>query len=279
MKNIIYLFLFTFLFSIGCKENMPVIDCLSCEEEEKELEPQDRRVIIEEFTGVRCVNCPAGSAEIQSLLNTHGAQLIPISIHAGFYANSYPESQYDFSTSEGDNLETFLGLPEGYPTSVINRKLFNNEPDLQLEGATSWGGKVAQEVQNDAIITLEISTQWNSSTRNLTIGIAGEVLEAINEEVRVTVMITENDIVDAQLVPTFGVITDYVHKHVFRGTATAYNGDVVANSLNVGGLIDVEFTYSIPNDWVAENCNVVAFFHNGTTNKEILQADEEHVTE
>ena len=280
MKKIVYLLLFTILFASACKENMPVINCLSCTDNGPEPpEPQDRKVVIEEFTGVRCVNCPAGSAEIQNLLSFYGERLIAVSIHAGFYANPYPESQYDFSTSEGDNIEVFLGIPVGYPTSVIDRKLFGSEPDLQLEGTASWGGYVAEELISDVKITLELDNQWESSNRKLTVGIKGGTLEAIDEEVRLTIMITESGIIDTQLTPApAGKVNDYEHNHVLRKTITAYNGDVVASSLGVGEFVNEEYTFTLPNDWVAENCTVVAFFHNGTSNKEVLQADEKHVT-
>ena len=279
MKKILLLLIAGFLFTTACQENMPVIPCLSCDGGDgPDLNPEDRKVIIEEFTGVRCVNCPAGSAEIQNLLSFYGDRLIAISIHAGFYANPYPESQYDLSTTEGSSLENFLGLPVGYPTSVIDRKLFQGEPDLQLEGTTSWGGYIAQELEEDAKITLNIENNWNSGTRKLSIGISGGAIEAVSEEVRLSIMIVESGIKDTQLTPS-GKQQDYSHKHVLRGMPTAFDGDVIANAMAVGDLIDESYTYDIPDEWDADNCVVVAFVHNGTTNKEIIQADEKHFTE
>lgn len=278
MNRIFTFLLFAILFTSACTENMPVIACLSCDDNGPiVIEPQDRKVVIEEFTGVRCVNCPAGSAEIQNLISVYGERLIAVSIHAGFYANPYPESQYDFSTPEGDNLEDFLGIPIGYPTGVIDRKLFSGESDLQLEGTPSWGGYIAQELDNDVKITLEITNQWDSNTRKLTIGVEGGAIEAIGEEVRLTIMILESDIKDTQLTPG-GKVQDYNHKHVLRKAVTAYNGDVVASSLNEGDFVNEEYSFTLPQDWVEDNCTVVAFFHNGGSNKEILQADEKHVT-
>ena len=47
---------------------------------ESPVEDQLRQVIIEEFTGVRCVNCPAGSSAIQDLLAIHGERLVAVSM-------------------------------------------------------------------------------------------------------------------------------------------------------------------------------------------------------
>jgi len=279
MRNILYFIFIAFLFTTACSENMPLIDCLSCDTETgPPVEPEDRKVVIEEFTGVRCVNCPAGSAEIQNLLSVYGERLIAISIHAGFYANPYPESQYDFSTPEGDNLETFLGIPIGYPTSVIDRKQFSGESDLQLEGTSSWGGYIAQELDSDVKMTCGIENQWNANERKLSVSVTGGAIEAIDEEIRLTVFIVESGIKDTQLTPS-GKVDDYNHKHVLRKAITAYNGDVVVSSLAVGEFINEDFTYSFPAEWDEANCVVVAFFHNGGSNKEILQADEKHVIE
>src|ERR1700741_1300369 len=85
----------------------------------------DRKVLIEEFTGVRCVNCPDGSAEIENLLSLYGGNLVAVSIHSGFFSDPYPDNLYDFRTPEGDQLLNYLGQPLGYPTAVIDRKLFN----------------------------------------------------------------------------------------------------------------------------------------------------------
>ena len=102
MKKLISFLLLALLITSACEEIQPVIDCLSCEDDGPPIviDPQDRKVLIEEFTGVRCVNCPAGSAEIQNLLSVYGEQLIAISIHAGFYANPYPENQYPYDYEE-----------------------------------------------------------------------------------------------------------------------------------------------------------------------------------
>ena len=276
MKSILYTLLFSMLFLSACEENMPEIACLTCGNDTVILEPQDRVVLIEEFTGVRCVNCPQGSAEIKNLLSIHGERLVAVSIHAGFFAEKYPQSQYDFSTTEGDALENFLGLPEGYPTGVINRKLFSSESDLQLEGASSWAGYIFQELEEEAVVSLDVENTWNETNRQLTVDVGGGAFDEIPEQVRLTVFITESKIIDPQLTPE-GIKNDYEHNHVLRKTLTAFDGDVIAASMNSGDLIDESFVYTLPNDWVVENCNVIAFVHLSDSGKLVLQATEKHI--
>lgn len=281
MKKYILPFFVLFLLFSACDENMPEIACLSCEDDELPPEPQDRVVLVEEFTGVRCINCPAGSAELENLLSVYGDQLVAVSIHAEFFANPYPQSQYDFQTPEGDFIISLVGLPEAYPSAVVDRKQFTGESDLQLVGQGSWAGKIAEQLDGQAKISLNINNTYDDASRNLSVNVSGDVFEAVDEEVRLTIMITETGIVDHQLTPNSSPDTDpdYVHKHVLRKVITAFDGDVVTNSAEIGDVIDEVYSYTLPDEWNAAGCEVIAFLHLNSSSKEILQAAEEHLTD
>ena len=47
-----------------------------------------RHVLLEEFTGSACGNCPAGQATVDSLENQYPNTLISYEIHAGYFAES-----------------------------------------------------------------------------------------------------------------------------------------------------------------------------------------------
>ena len=269
-----------FLFS-ACDENMPEIACLSCDDDELPPEPQDRVVLIEEFTGVKCINCPAGSVELENLLSFYGEQLVAVSIHAEFFAEPYPQSLYDFRTPEGDFIISLVGLPEAYPSAVVDRKQFTGESDLQLVGQGSWAGKIAEQLSAQAKISLNIDNTYDATSRNLSVNVSGDVFEAINEEVRLTIMITETGIVDHQLTPDSspGTDPDYVHKHVLRKVITDFGGDVITNTAEIGDIIDETYSYTLPDEWDAANCEVIAFLHLNTSSKEVIQAAEEHLTD
>jgi hypothetical protein len=258
---------------------MPMIGCLSCPDGDDEILPEDRRVLIEEFTGVRCVQCPAGSAEILNLQEQYGERLIAISIHAGSLANPYNQSQYNFRTDEGEDLLNFFATPDGFPTAVINRKLFPGQPDLQLESAAVWAGRISSELEIDAVVTLNLQNNWNPDSRLMEVSVTGGAAERISEVVKITVVITENNITDTQIVPIDGIIDDYVHNHVLRKSLTAFDGDILANSLDADESFAKNFTFTLPNEWKAENCSVIAFVHLAGTNKLVLQATEKHLIE
>ncbi|MCB0549021.1 MAG: Omp28-related outer membrane protein [Phaeodactylibacter sp.] len=284
MKKLSFLFfLLAGLLWLGCEEIPPVINPSAGNENPNEptpVEDQQRQVLIEEFTGVRCVNCPAGSAAIEGLLEIYGQRLVAISIHAGSFAPPYPESQYDFRIDEGINLLSFLGEPLGYPTAVVNRKKFDGEFDLQL-GRQQWAGFIAEELLGEPQVKIDIENAYSDEDRKLEVTATLYVQETIvGEEARISVAITENDVQDLQLTPESGTPDpNYKHKHVLRDMLTNYDGNPLSEGLTAGAAIVKDYTITLPNDWIADNCQVVVFVHLAGDKKEVLQVHHAGVTE
>lgn len=275
MNKIIYarfifsFFIFSFLFP-------------ACEEIPPTLNPVDanpgggstpRKVLIEEFSGVRCVNCPAGSEAIENLVNIYKGQLIPISIHAGFFAPPYPESKYDFRTPDGNNLLNYLDTPLGYPTAVVNRKKYDGEFDLQLSQG-QWAGFIAQEISEAPKVSITLNKNYNTTTRQLNVDVIIKTLQAIeSDDIRLSLALNESNIMDVQLTPS-GKVNDYNHKHVLRDFISNYDGNSIVEIKKEGTSLTKTFTYTLPEAWIAANCNIIAFVHLNGEKKEVLQAEE-----
>lgn len=283
MKRLGFLLILLPLLWLGCEEIPPVINPNmggNNPDEPTPVEEQERQVIIEEFTGVRCVNCPAGSQAIEDLLAIHGQRLVAISIHAGSFAPPYPESLYDFRIPEGTGLLSYLGEPLGYPTAVVNRKLFDGEFDLQL-GRQQWAGFIAQELLEAPRVKIDILRTYEESTRQLDVKVRLYVQETITEsDVRLSVALTENDVVDLQLTPASSTPDPaYKHKHVLRDMLSSFDGDLINEPLVANAIIEKNFSMSLPEAWKPEKCHVAAFVNLGGTSKEVLQAHQVGVVE
>lgn len=272
MKNqILFLFFVSVLF-FSCEENMPVIpdapDITS-----------DKKVLVEEFTGVQCVNCPIGSTELENLLAIYGDNLIVVSIHAGDFAPPYPQNQYDFRTPEAENIINYLGNPPAYPSAVINRKDYDGGFYILQYPLARWAGFIDQELETDAKLGVTITKEYTTETRELKVQVTGLATETLTGDLRLTIMITENNIVDAQETPGAGIVLDYNHKHVFRTTMTNFDGDSFATGLNAGDNYNESYSMILPDEWKASDCEVIAFVSlvTGDENKEVLQAAQEHV--
>lgn len=274
-QNMFFLFLLT-LFFTSCNENTLQIPCVSCDVDEVPVEDEEKKILIEEFTGVRCVQCPGGSAELENLLDIHRERVVVVSIHAGPLTTPYDDGN-DFRTEEGEALMAFLDFPEGFPTAVINRKRFENETTLQL-GRTTWPGYVTAEKELLSDIILDLALDYNPSTRELIAKTSIQPLRTISENTHLSIMILETDIVGHQEAPE-GFKEDYVHKHVLRDMLTPFDGEPITESLTADASIEKRHNIILPSDWDSNNISVVVFVHGEGSNREILQVEQMKLTE
>ena len=282
MNKLPFLFVFLAILTTGCEEITPPINL--------DFTYTGRRVIVEEFTGVQCVNCPEGSKRLEELSNLHGEFVIPISIHAGSFSAPYPSSLYDFRTPEGTNLErNLLGPVQGFPAAVVNRRLFNNEDEKPIT-INKWAGYIAQELIQQPKLEVTINNSFDTTSRNLAVDVQLNFIETVNKPVGISVMILEDGISDYQLTPDKSVYPDgkdpyYKHKHVLRTMLTDYTGDAISfTQTKTGSSSTFSYNFTIPTEWKAEDCEVVAFVSykgatddNGNEILNVLQANKEKV--
>jgi len=273
--------LFSLLFA--CTENKPIIPCLSCGDNGITIiEPGTtvKKALLEEFTGVRCVNCPKAQAEVANLQSesVYGENLIAVSYHAGFFSEPYPESTNNFTTNTGTDILNFLDTPIGYPSGVVNRRQFEGERGLQIIQFATWGGFVAQALDDDALIAITIKNSFVPDSRLLSTVVEITPLALIAEDLNITVLITENNVESVQLTGD-GIVDDYAQKHVFRTMLTGNFGNPISASLQISIPNQETFSFTLPEDWVAENCSVVAFVHQANGGTEVLQVEELNITQ
>ena len=84
---------------------------------------QNKNVIIEEFTGIGCVWCPAGHLIGQTLHDNNPNDVFLINIHTGGYASPQGAGT-DFRTNFGSSIASQSNL-SGYPAGTVNRHQFS----------------------------------------------------------------------------------------------------------------------------------------------------------
>lgn len=259
----------------GCREIPPIVSPIMDQGEcpaaaASVVASQQRNVLIEEFTGVRCVNCPAGAQAIEALLNQHGDRLVAISIHAGFFSPPYPESLYDFRTPAGNQILSLLGEPLGYPTAAVNRKKFPGQFGVN-SGQASWPGHIQAEKEVPPKVKLAINRNFNAATRELTVDVTVFIEETLtNSDVRLSVMLVEDNVSDYQLTPA-GKEADYIHKHILRTALTNADGNTLQENLEAGNRFCKRYVTTVPPEWKAADCKIAAFVSLGGTTKDVLQ--------
>lgn len=231
-----------------------------------------KRVLLEDFTGVRCVNCPAAAEVVAQLKELYGDRLIAMGIHGG-NVMTYPiNPDIDFRTPEGKEWWDFFGFSYK-PIGMVDRI---GAPDYPLN-SSEWGAKVAAELEQEPVLAIGVQNTYDASSRTLNVKVSGKILAEQNEELFVVVNLIENDIVGPQMTPA-GLNAEYVHKHVFRGTldGKAWGQPVGEAPFAAGLTFEKNYTYTLPDKFVAENCAVVAYIYRNS-DKTVLQVEEGHV--
>ena len=86
-------------------------------------DPENKNVILEEYTGIHCVWCPSGHEIAQALQDNNPGDVYLINIHVGGFANP-GNGEPDFRTPFGSAIANEAGVPF-YPSGSINRHVFS----------------------------------------------------------------------------------------------------------------------------------------------------------
>lgn len=208
-----------------------------------------RAVLVEEFTGQRCVNCPKAAAEIETYQKEYGKEnVVAVAIHSGPLAFYSTEKVLGLRTSLGDEYYDYWKV-EAEPSGLINR----SGGVLLLD---KWASKIHQELQSDASVELTASAKTSDAGR---LEIEIEYLAIKDFKGRIQVWITEDDIVAPQMQPDGTLQADYIHNHIFRSTVNGHWGDDVSWSSGIRG--NISFVTEVQQDWNTQNLSVVAFVY------------------
>ena len=259
------------LLPLSCTEIPPIIGGPGQGSQEGE-----QRVLVEEFTGVYCVNCPGGSAFLQQLQQIYGDRMVIVSIHAGFFARQYPESQYQFKTDETEALQNLLGAPVAYPSATVNRMNFEGQSSRIL-GQADWASHIQESLDAEPLIALDMATVVDDS-RNVTIDVQMTGLAPVSNPLYLTVMLTEDNITDPQNTLS-GVELNYVHHHVLRKILTPVSGESLSSDLITGEQLFKTYSYGIPTDWDLDQVHAIAVVHRNDGILDVLNVVEKKVKE
>lgn len=232
-----------------------------------ELDPQERliyveppqvsrAVLIEDFTGQYCVNCPRATEEIERLIEEYGdTTVIAVAIHSG----PFSKNQGAFTplyTAQGDEYFSHWGL-SAQPVGLVDRLTY--ESVLVPLNYTDWAGAVNYELEKKAPVSIMVEAEREEEGNICHANVEVIGLDSALVKGKLQVWLVEDSIDSFQLMPNGAREEHYNHMHVFRASLNGAWGDDI--SLNHGQV--VEKTYSIPMDaaWKPQHCSIVAFVY------------------
>ena len=178
-----------------------------------------RRVLLEEFTGQRCVNCPEAHAVIEKLEEQYGDDLIVVSIHAGSFGIKSP---FGLMQEEGDEYANRWGI-NSYPAGVIDRT-------GSVMTYDAWSSAIRTEAGKDTDLEIDLKATLSSDRKN--IDITTVLICSQNLDASLQLWVVENDITTLQY-DGDQTVADYKHNNVFRACVNGLWGQQISLNSNI----------------------------------------------
>ncbi len=246
--------------------------------------PSQRKAMVEDYTGHKCGNCPAAAQQLMSLEGTNLDKIVPIAVHAGYFAKVAGTYTTNFQTADGDAYDlTFGNSAAGNPNGLINR-VGCQVAAGGIKQWSSWGTEVSNIIAIPAKFQIKIKYKYNTGSLLMNTSVTVKSLANNIGTYKIVVMLTEDSIIAEQLDYSLPVgsqfITNYRFNHVLRGTINSTWGDPI---FTTGALLNTSETktmnaFQINSNFKPSKCHVVAYIYDAdaasSTKYEVLQAEE-----
>lgn len=222
----------------------------------------NKNVLIEDFTGQTCRNCPEATEAIHELQETYGkSKVIAVGLYSGKFGQKADGTLLPLTTETGNYYYNQWNV-EAQPCLNIDRLGLTSDNAILKT-------RVVDALQGKTSVTITPTASYDDATKQANISV--DVMSSVTvADAKLQVWILEDSIVSPQVMPTGKTNKQYVHNHVFRTTVTDRDGKAL--TLEANKLIDESFTVAIPDSWVTKNLSVVVFVFNaeGVKQTEII---------
>ncbi|MDE6271700.1 MAG: Omp28 family outer membrane lipoprotein [Muribaculaceae bacterium] len=223
-----------------------------------------RKVLVQEFTGQGCINCPQGAALVHSMQSQYPGAIVAVNLHPENTQYTRPLGGLKLTSKEATAYYQYY-KPAMLPSAVIDGA-------APVSNVSLWTDAILQAIARPAPADLELTTEYNSATRELKVTYSSTFNEVFSSPLNINVWLMENDIVGPQYSGS-NILRDYVHNHVLRTSLTGEWGVAVADSFIPNDKFTATFSIVIDESWKAENCEVIAFLQNPSS-KAVEQSAE-----
>lgn len=212
-------------------------------------EPAERVVLLEDFTGQRCVNCPKGTEVIEQLQQAYGDNVIAVGIHGGPLAFAGNARYEGLSTDAGNEYYNHWGF-DYQPIGLVNRHGAVNYTD--------WAAAVREELSKPAPLSLSVDAVLQEDG-HIDITLAAYGTDGVVEG-KLQVWLLEDSIAALQLMPDGTPNTSYNHNHVLRAPVNGLWGEDF--TITEGEWKELQMTFLPDAAWKPQHLSIVAFVYN-----------------
>lgn len=265
----------------------------------------DRNVLVEDFTGHRCIFCPPAAELAKQLETSNPGRVFAVAIHTGpepydpnwnnvapgdFQTVVSPIYIHNFANSEGLQIGAYFGGMAGTqftgnPRGTVSRVLLGDQPTI---GPADWTSKTAEVLAANTLkVNIQAEVNFYPSTSGLFLHTEIDVLDAgLSNDLYTVVYLVEDSLIKPQKFPGGIDSLDYQHHNVMRGCIDGrpFGQKLDASHLNENGKYYFNYSYKIPNGPVSgdnhqydvSNMHLLIYVRDALT-EEIYQVIEKHI--
>ncbi len=231
----------------------------------------DHNVLVEEFTGASCANCPDGARILRGIESSNPGRINVLGLcpTSSLFCNPPAGYTHDFRNESAENIanQIYAGTVSSYPAGGIDRVPVGGH--LAMERSL-WTGEIERKL-TPCKVSIGLNTSYNPGADKDTITVKVTYLDSTSVPGNLTVAIVEDSMYDYQEVGTAGFLPNQLFMNILRETVTPYNGiplDLSTPLKEAGRMFQKVFVYT-PKTLPAPNpainpvhCRVIAFVGN-----------------
>jgi len=225
----------------------------------------EKQVLLEDFTGHRCVNCPEAAFLAHDMAEQYDRKLIIYAVHVGQLAEPAAGTDFyrDFRCATGTDLYNDFNLSAlGVPIGMINRQEFSGFVPLP---SFIWEQAVGSEFEKPSQATMNMKTAYFPVSGKIVIKAEAEFTEALEEVYKLVIFVVEDSIQAPQLNnnPEIGPDTlfNYVHRNVLHASVNTTYGELISptGTIEQGVVYAKEYTFLPDESWNIKNIKFIAY--------------------
>ncbi|MCB0385691.1 MAG: Omp28-related outer membrane protein, partial [Bdellovibrionales bacterium] len=238
--------------------------------------PENKKYILEEFTGINCPNCPGGHTTAANILAAHPGDAFVVAYHPTNSSYTTPSSgQPDFRRSFADafySLSYLGGSSRFMPSAMNNRRTVGG---TKIQSTNAWASNGNTILSESSPVNVGLEAIYDSNKDSIEIRVEVYFTSSVTNAHTINVVMSENNIIGYQ--SGSGGSATYNHEHVFREAFTSQWGDAISNT-SQGDLTKFKFYFPAASTagYDLSNLDVLAFVYD-SDGQEVMTGNGTHV--
>lgn len=233
---------------------------------------QDKNVLVEDLTGVRCNNCPKAAAEAVKLSEANPRiKVMALYIKSSSFAKPY-DGYEDLSTQEAEDIAQDTEFPGGLPSGYVDR--VKGSSNNISNNFSAWEAITVSQLAKTTPVNITITSEINEDTTALRAKVELVYTEDVLDANHALILaLTESHIKGKQKMPDGSEKSDYIHNHVLRTALTSSLGKTIDATIEKGRLVFSIYNLDLEEHWSPKDCHLLAIIQDKTT-KEVIHVQE-----